>query len=159
VAIVVSVMRRRWRRLVQAAALGVAAIAVACMLSCDRPPEPAQDPEISTGAMTEDEFVDHLAALTVAVEDGLSGYEATDRAAELGGGRYTREEIEAFADALSADPVRWAAVADRVDRRVAEIRSAPDGSGRTLSAGAGDPDGSETGAGTDRPRVGTDDGP
>jgi hypothetical protein len=120
-------MRRTARGLVQAGAVAGALLALASAPGCERPPEPVEDREIATAAMTEAEFVDHMAALTVAVGDGLTGEEARDRAAELGGAHYTREEIETFADLLRADPVKWAAIAERVDQRIAEIRSAESG--------------------------------
>lgn len=143
-----SLERRKARWLVQAAVCAGAVIAFAVATGCDRPPEPSEDQEISTAAMTEDEFVAHMAALTVAVEDGLSGEEARDRAAELGGALYTRDEIEEFADILRADAERWAAVSDRIDRKIAEIRSTgaagrvrpgeTDGSGESGRAATGE---------------------
>lgn len=152
-AIDVSVVGRRPARLLQAAC-AAAAIALLAAPGCDRASDLSEDHEVPAGTMTEDEFVDHVAALTVAVEQGLVGDEARDRAAELAGSRYARDEIEAFADILRADPVRWAAVADRIDRRVADLRSA--GSGGPADAGAGEPPGGggPADAGTDEPRGG-----
>lgn len=121
--IAASIVRRAVPRLLQTVALVGTVAALASIGGCDRSPELSEEREIETAAMTEDEFVDHMAALTVAVEDGLKGEEARDRAADLGGGRYTRDEIEAFADRLRADPVRWAELAGRIDRRIDEIRS------------------------------------
>jgi hypothetical protein len=129
-----SVVRRRVRRLLHAAACAAAAVALAS--GCERPPEPTGDRDGPAAGITEEEFVEHVAALTVAVEDGLAGEQARDRAAELGGGSYTREEIDAFAEVLRADPERWAAVAERIDRRIAELRS----EGPGANARPGEPD-------------------
>jgi hypothetical protein len=121
VAIGASILRRRAGRLLHAAWVA-ALVALTLAAGCERPSEPAGDRERPPGGMTEDEFVDQVAALSVAVEAGLTGEEARDRAAELGGGRHTRDEIDAFASVLRADPERWAAVAERIDRRIEELR-------------------------------------
>ena len=126
VAIDVSVMRRGLPRLLQAAACA-AAIAVVAAAGCDRASDLSEDQEIPAAPMTEDDFVEHMAALTLAVEDGLTGEEARARAAELGAVLYARDEIEAFADILRADPERWAGVAARIDGRIADLRSAGSG--------------------------------
>lgn len=74
-------------------------------------------------SMTEEQFVTHVAALTVATEEGLTGHDALARALELGGGDFTRKDVERYADLLRADPEHWAAVAKRIDKRVDELRS------------------------------------
>jgi hypothetical protein len=140
-------MRRIGERVLQAATCAALAIAVSLGAGCERPAEPSGNREISTAAMTEDEYIDHVAALTVAVEDGLTGDEARDRAVELGGASYTREELEAFVDILRADPVRWAAVNERIDRRIEEIRTGELGPGvstvGTTESGGGPVSGGE----------------
>ncbi len=72
--------------------------------------------------MTEEEYVSHVAALTVAAEEGLHGERALARARELGGGDYARDEIEAFARRLKTEPARWVELEKEVDARAAEIR-------------------------------------
>ena len=136
VAIDVSVMRRGLPRLLQAATCA-AAIAVVAAAGCDRASDLSDDQEIPAAPMSEDGFVEHMAALTLAVEDGLTGEEARGRAAELGAVLYARDEIEAFADILRADPERWAGVAVRIDRRIADLRGAGAG-GLAQSAPTGE---------------------
>jgi hypothetical protein len=127
-------------------------VALTLASGCDRAPEPADDRGAPPGGMTEDEFVDQVAALTVAVEEGLTGEAARDRAADLGGGRHTRDEIDAYANVLRADPERWAAVSERIDGRIEELRGrgavpsatpqpegAPRGDGPAAGARTGEP--------------------
>jgi U3 small nucleolar RNA-associated protein 14 len=122
-----SLMRRRIPAAVQAAACA-GLIAVAAIGGCDRASGLKEDQAARPAPMTEDEFVEQLAALTLAVEEGLTGEEARARAAELGETPFTREEMEAFADILADDPERWADVATRVDRRIEELRADTDAS-------------------------------
>jgi hypothetical protein len=77
--------------------------------------------------MTEAEYIDEIAALTVAVDEGLSGVEARERAAELGGGKYTREEIEGFGETLKKRPERWIEVEKEIDARVAVLEGSTTG--------------------------------
>lgn len=80
-------------------------------------------PTESEGAtgMTDEEYVAHVAALTVAVGEGLRGDAAIARAAELGGGTCTRAQMEEFAEELRLDPERWAALERLVDARIHEL--------------------------------------
>ena len=115
-------MRRRNTRLLQRAACVGAAFAVLAAAGCDLGGgEPRPSPDPPGAPMSEDDFVEHMAALTIAVQEGLSGDDAEARVAELGATAYTREEIEAFARVLEEDPERWAAVALKIDRRVREL--------------------------------------
>ena len=120
-AIDLSLMRRRIPRALQAAACA-AVFTVVAIGGCDGASGPREDQAAGPVSMTEDEFVEQLAALTVAVEEGLAGEEARARAAEVGQAPYTREEMETFARVLAADPERWAGLAARVDRRITELR-------------------------------------
>lgn len=127
-------MRRRDGRLLQGAVCVVAAFAVLSAGGCgggesDVSPDPPGAP------MSEGGFVEHMAALTVAVQEGLSGDAARIRVAELGAPTYTREEIEAFARTLEGDPERWAGVALRIDRRIGELE------GEASLQSLGEPDG------------------
>lgn len=74
--------------------------------------------------ITADGFVSYVAALTVAVEDGLTGEAARRRAEELGAPRYERAQVEAFAARLREDPEEWVRIADRIDGRTKAIRAA-----------------------------------
>ncbi len=133
-------MTRLVRRLpvppLQGAIRSVAAAAVAALLlsGCGAESEPgdgeAAPPE---RGVTESGFVEHVAALSLALEEGLTGEDARDRVAELGAPTYTRGEIENFTAYLRRDPVRWAEAARRIDERVDVLRSkfpaTPDTSG------------------------------
>ena len=71
--------------------------------------------------LTDDEYVAHVASLTVATGEGLRGDAARERAAELGGGTYTLEQLEAFAERLRLDPERWVALERLVDEEILEL--------------------------------------
>lgn len=122
-----SLMRRRIPAAVHAAACA-GLIAVAAIGGCDRASGLKEEQGPGPAPMTEDEFVEQLAALTLAVEEGLTGEEARSRAAQLGRTPFTREEMEAFAGILADDPERWADVAARVDRRIEELQAKADAS-------------------------------
>jgi cell division septum initiation protein DivIVA len=82
--------------------------------------------------MTESDYVSHIAALTIAVEEGLSGEAADARAIELGSEGYSREDVEEFAALLRTRPLRWVEVEREVDARIDELReeaSGPTGAG------------------------------
>jgi hypothetical protein len=64
----------------------------------------------------------YVAALTVAVQDGLVGEAARARAQELGAPRYERAEVEAFAARLREDPEQWIRIARRIDEHVKALR-------------------------------------
>ena len=74
--------------------------------------------------MTKEDYVAHIAALTIAVEEGLSGEDAASRAIELGSKGHSREEVEEFAKTLRSRPRTWIEIEREVDRRIGEIRSA-----------------------------------
>jgi hypothetical protein len=80
----------------------------------------------SSGAlsMTEQDYIAHIAALTIAVEEGLSGEDAASRAIELGSRGHSREEVEEFARALRSRPNTWVEIEHEVDGRIGELRSA-----------------------------------
>ncbi len=84
----------------------------------------------SSGApsMTEQDYITHIAALTIAVEEELSGEDAASRAIELGSRGHSRKEVEGFARALRSRPKTWLEIEREVDRRVGELRSAAGGS-------------------------------
>jgi hypothetical protein len=87
--------------------------------------------------MSEDEYVAHVAALTVAVEEGLTGEEAAARALELGSGGHSREEVEAFAATMRERPERWVELEKRVDLRIDELMET-EAPGRDEAAGESD---------------------
>lgn len=76
--------------------------------------------------VSEQGFVETLAALSAALEEGHRGDDARERAAELGAHDYSRAEIEAFADALKADADRWRGIMEAIETRTAELRAEPD---------------------------------
>ena len=76
--------------------------------------------------MTDEEYVAYVASLTVAVGEGLRGDAALEKAAELGGGTYTRAQVESFADELRLNPERWAALERLVDERMRELARGQD---------------------------------
>ena len=77
--------------------------------------------------MTAESYVAHIAALTIAVEEGLSGQDAASRAIALGSKGYSREEVEEFALALRSRPEMWVEIEREVDKRIVELRSATGG--------------------------------
>ncbi len=97
------------------------------------PGSPAAIGSSGATSMTERDYVDHIAALTIAVEEGLSGEDAASRAIELGSRGHSREEVEEFARTLRSHPETWVEIEREVDRRIGELRSAaadPDVGGR-----------------------------
>lgn len=116
-----TVIRRRAGR--AAPALTAAAIALAALAAAGCGQEDAAD-EAARGApsMTEEQYVAHIAALTIAVEEGLTGAAADARAVELGSSGHSREEVEEFAELLRERPERWLEMEREVDRRMADLR-------------------------------------
>jgi hypothetical protein len=106
-----------------AAAVVLAALAVAGCGRGDAPEEAAP----ATASMTEEEYVVHMAALTIAVEEGLTGDAAAARAVELGSGGHSREEVEELAALLREHPERWLELEKEVDRKIVDLRSELDG--------------------------------
>jgi len=73
---------------------------------------------------TAEDFVSYVAALTVAVEEGLVGEAARLRVEELGAPSLERARVEAFAARLLEDPERWVRTATLIEARAAELRAA-----------------------------------
>jgi hypothetical protein len=105
------------------AVMALAALAVA---GCGRE-DAADGTAPATAAMEEGDYVAHVAALTVALEEGLTGAEAEARAIELGGGGHSRAEVEELAALLRERPERWLEVEKEVDGRIADLRRELDG--------------------------------
>jgi hypothetical protein len=140
-------MRRRALAVLQSVGrpLAVAAIAAAVGLGgCQTSEEPG-----GTGVpapdtrVTEEGFVDHVAALNLAIEEGLTGDDAAGRVAALGAENYARDELEAYAVILRRDPERWARISRTINERVEEFRREPaadadDGADADGGADAGD---------------------
>ena len=93
-----------------------------------QPGAPAATGTSVASSMTEEDYVTHIAALTIAVEEGLSGEDAASRAIELGSRGHSREEVEEFARTLRSRPKTWVEIEREVDRRIGELRSAAGGS-------------------------------
>jgi hypothetical protein len=72
--------------------------------------------------MTETGYVNYMAALTVALEEGRTGEDASARVVALGATPYTRGEVEAFVAPLRKDPERWAGITLKVDKRIGELK-------------------------------------
>ena len=86
----------------------------------------------SAPSMTTETYIAHIAGLTIAVEEGLSGQDAAARAIELGSKGYSREEVAEFALTLRSRPEAWVEIEREVERRIVELRSAAcDGTGDT----------------------------
>ncbi len=100
--------------------LSLLALCIAALSGCAS--EPTPEPAASAPTLSVEEYVAHMSALAVAVEEGLSGEPAAARALELGGGGHTREEVERFTDAMSRRPEVWADVEAEVSERIREIR-------------------------------------
>ena len=92
------------------------------------PGAPATPGSSAAPSMTTEDYVVHVAALTIAVEEGLSGEGAASRAIELGSRGHSREEVERFARALRTRPETWVEIEKEVDRKIDELRSATGGS-------------------------------
>jgi len=80
------------------------------------------------GSMTEADYIAHIAALTVAVGEGLTGEAAIERAKNLGSAGHTREEVERFAERLKTRPERWLRIEKEIEERINVMtRPAPPG--------------------------------
>lgn len=113
------VVRRSEARYLQ---LLVTALAIAaCCAGCGRDGDAGGETRGASG-VSERDYVSHVAALTVAVEEGLSGDAARERAVELGSPGLSRGQVEAFVDELRTEPERWVGVERRVDEMVEELR-------------------------------------
>lgn len=112
--------RRRDRRVTSLVAGAALAVALAgCGLE---PNEPATTLPAGGPAMTEAEYVDVMAAVNLALEEGLAGEEALERARALGAPEFTRAEIEEFVEHLRGSPMEWARVERRVHEKIALLR-------------------------------------
>jgi len=116
---------RAWPGGATGAGRAVALLGLACLLSCGCEPGSGDGaPDTSgTTSMTESDYVAHIAALTVAVEEGLTGEDAAARAVELGGGGHSREEVEKLAARLRSRPRRWVELEGEIDVRIGELKN------------------------------------
>lgn len=108
----------------------MALLALACLLAAGCSQDGGTDGSSTVAAptMTEDEYVAHIAALTIAVEEGRAGDEAAARAIELGSGGHSRQDVEAFAALLRERPQRWVEIEREIGIRIDELRDEPAGS-------------------------------
>ena len=67
-------------------------------------------------------YVEYMAALTLSIEEGLSGEAAEARISELGVEPLSREAVDELIQQVSRDPVRWSRLEERVGERVEELR-------------------------------------
>ncbi len=111
-------MRRRAASDVRFAVCAVAlALATVALTGCGAD----ADSEIGTDP-TDTVYIEYMAALTLSIEEGLSGDAAETRMAELGVEPLTREEIDEHVQRLSRDPVRWSRLEEQVQERLEELR-------------------------------------
>ncbi len=108
------------------------ALAVAAaigLVSCGDPtddPSPenatAEDVTIDGSTVTEAEYINFMAALTIALEEGLTGEAADSRVSELGIRILDDDDIESALDGLRHDPVHWAEIERSVDEQIELLR-------------------------------------
>ncbi len=99
-----------------AVALGLL-VALVALAGC------GNDPGAQSEQSSDDHaYVEYMAALTLAIEEGSSGSEAEARITELGVHPMSRDEIEEHAERLSRDPVRWSRLEEQVEERAEELR-------------------------------------
>ena len=67
-------------------------------------------------------YIEYMAALTLSIEEGLSGEAAEARIVELGVEPLSRDEIDGHVERLSRDPVMWSRLEEQVEERVEELR-------------------------------------
>ena len=115
------------------AALLIAVLASGCGSGEDAPVADAPG-----GPMTEAQYIAHVAALTVAVGEGLTGEAAAERAVRLGSGGHDREEVERFAERLKADPERWLEIEREISERV-NVMTRPEPVGAEEATGSAGP--------------------
>jgi hypothetical protein len=126
-----SVCKRRAAACIRTAAL----LALASLLAagCGREGGTGEPGAAGTPSMTESDYVTHIAALTIAVEEGLSGEDAVARVIELGSKGHSREDVEELAALLRSRPHEWVEIEREIDERIGELRG--DAGDRTDSAG------------------------
>jgi len=97
---------------------------IAALISCSGPADdPAsEDPAADGSTVTEAEYIDFISALTVALEEGLTGDTADLRVSELGVKVLADGDIELILDGLRRDPIHWAEVELSIDERTELIR-------------------------------------
>lgn len=106
-----------------AAAASCLALIAPALSGCGQEDEGFHPPVQHAGAaISESDYIAHVSALALAVEEGLYGEAAAARARELGGGEPTREEIERFADHMRNRPARWVEIEQEIERRVTSLR-------------------------------------
>jgi hypothetical protein len=99
-----------------------AALLICAAAGCEETailPESARPP---ASGMSDAEFVDYVACLTLALEEGLAHPEAALRAEALGARSFRRTEVEEYLAGLGADAERWVAVFESIDERIGELR-------------------------------------
>ncbi|MFH1690314.1 MAG: hypothetical protein ABIE42_08765 [Candidatus Eisenbacteria bacterium] len=116
-----SACKRRAATCIRTAAL----LALASLLAagCGQEGETGGPDTPGTSSMTESDYVAHIAALTIAVEEGRSGKAAYARTIELGSKGHSREQVEEFAALLRSRPKRWVEIEREIDTRIGELRS------------------------------------
>ncbi|MCD4690059.1 hypothetical protein K8S17_01215 [bacterium] len=80
-------------------------------------------------------YVEYMAALTLAIDEGLCGEDAAVRILELGSEPLTRDELDAHVERLSRDPVKWSRLEENVENRVEDLSREVRASDRTPQSG------------------------
>jgi len=150
-------MRRRARAVLQSAGRPLAVVAIAAAVGfwgCQTTEEPGGAWVPAPGTrVTEEGFIDHVAALNLALEEGLTGDDAAARVAALGAENYARDELEAYAEILRRDPERWARIARTINERVEELRREPPAADAAGGADAGEATGAPADADATAPET------
>jgi hypothetical protein len=94
------------------------------LISCSGPAgDPASEGAAVDGyTVTEAEYIDFIAALTVALEEGLTGEAIDLRVSELGVKVLNDDDIEPVLDDLRRDPIHWVEIERSVGERIELIR-------------------------------------
>lgn len=97
---------------------------VAALISCSSPEnDQASEGLTANGStITEAEYIDYISALTVALEEGLTGDAADLRISELGVKVLIDGEIELVLDGLRRDPIHWVEIERSIDERTKLMR-------------------------------------
>lgn len=89
---------------------------------CGGAPDPSESPGRQALEASDGEFVEYVACLTLALQEGLRNPQATLRALELGAPNLVRADIEEHAAGVGNDAERWVALFDSIEERVGELR-------------------------------------
>jgi hypothetical protein len=102
------------------------AIALALLFTlangCGGAPDPSESAGRPAHGASDGEFVEYVACLTLALQEGLRNPQATLRAQELGAPNLVRSDIEEHAARMGDDAERWVTLFDSIEERIGELR-------------------------------------